>query len=97
MSDDNGPADTEHADDWHVTIHLYENRAETGARALLSARGRELRGHGEAHRSPYDSDVPRIGDELAVGRALMDLGRQLLHETEQDIEAVEGHPVHLRK
>lgn len=29
--------------------------------------------------------------------ALMDSGRQLLRKTEQDIEVVEGRPVHLRK
>ncbi|MEY9931762.1 hypothetical protein ABH926_006411 [Catenulispora sp. GP43] len=97
MSDDTTPADPGPADDWHVTIHLSENRTETGARALLTARDRELTGRGQAHRSPYDPDVPRIGDELAAGRALMDLGRQLLQETEQDIEVIEGHPVHLSR
>jgi hypothetical protein len=89
--------DTEHANDWHITIHLFEDRTQTGARAVLTAGDRELNGHGEAHRSPYDSDVPQIGDELAVGRALMDLSRQLLRATEGDIEAVQGHPVHLRR
>jgi hypothetical protein len=97
MSDNGSPADTEHSDDWHITIHLNEDRAQTGARAVLTAGDRALYGHGEAHRSPYDSDIPRIGDELAAGRALMDLGRQLLRETEQDIEMVEGHPVHLSR
>lgn len=97
MNDHGGRAETEHTNDWHVTIHLYEDRAETGARAVLSAENRELVGHGEAHRNPYDSDVPRIGDELAAGRALMDLGRQLLRETEHDIEMVMGQPVHLSK
>lgn len=97
MSDNGSPADTEHTNDWHITIHLSENRAQTDARATLSAGDRELHGHGEAHRSPYDSDIPRIGDELAAGRALMDLGRQLLRETEQDIEIAEGHPVHLSR
>lgn len=97
MSNPSSPSDIEHTNDydWHVTIHLFEDRAQTGARASLSAGNRELVGHGEAHRSPYDSDVPRIGDELAAGRALLDLGRQLLRETEQDIETIEGHPVHL--
>jgi hypothetical protein len=39
--------------------------------------------------------VPRIGDELAAGRALMDLGYKLLRVTEDDIGALEGRPVHL--
>lgn len=74
-----------HSTDWHVTIHLYENREQTGALALLDAGNHELWGRGEAHRSPYDPDIPRIGDGLAVGRALMGLGRKLLDEAEQDI------------
>jgi len=87
--------DAEHGNDWHVTIHLSDDRSDTGASATLSHGAQKLVGHGEAHRSPYDSDIPQIGDELAAGRALMDLGRQLLRETERDIEAVEGHPVYL--
>jgi hypothetical protein len=87
--------DTEHANDWHVVVHLDEDRTRTTARAVLGEGGPELTGRGEAHRSPYDSDVPRIGDELAVGRALMDLGQKLLRVTEEDIGALEGHEVHL--
>lgn len=87
--------DIEHGDDWHVTIHLFEARTLTGARAVLTAGHREFTGRGEAHRSPHDSDVPRIGDELAAGRALHDLGRQLLQATEEDIETLDGRPVHL--
>lgn len=88
---------TEHDSDWNVVIHLYEDRTRTDARAVLSVGDRELTGRGEAHRSPYDSDVPRIGDELAVGRALADLGRKLIEATEEDIGVLEGHPVHLAR
>lgn len=87
--------DLEHETDWGVVIHLSEDRTRTIAYATLGNGGPELTGHGEAHRSPYDSDVPRIGDELAAGRALMDLGQKLLRVTEDDIGALEGHPVHL--
>lgn len=89
--------DVEHENDWRVTVHLSEDRARTVADAVLGDGGPELTGHGEAHRSPYDSDVPRIGDELAAGRALMDLGYKLLRATEDDIGALEGHPVHLEQ
>ena len=87
--------DLEHDNDWGVVVHLSEDRTRTIADAALVNGGPELTGHGEAHRSPYDSDVPRIGDELAAGRALMDLGTKLLRVTEEDIGALEGHPVHL--
>ena len=88
--------DVEHENDWRVVVHLSEDRTRTVADARLNG-GPELTGHGEAHRSPYDSDVPRIGDELAAGRALMDLGQKLLRVTEDDIGALEGHPVHLQQ
>jgi hypothetical protein len=87
--------DTDHVNDWHVVIHLQEDRTHTDARAVLTDGDREFVGHGEAHRSPYDSDVPRIGDELAAGRALLDLGQKLVQVTEQDIGMLEGHPVRL--
>lgn len=87
----------EHVNDWHVTVHLFEDRTRTGAVAELSDGGRELTGRGEAHRSPHDSDVPRIGDELAAARALMDLGQKLIRVTEQDIGVLEGHPVRLER
>lgn len=87
----------EHEDDWRVVVHLSEDRTRTTAVATLGPGGPELTGRGEAHRSPYDSDVPRIGDELAAGRALMDLGNKLLRMTEDDIGALEGHPVRLNQ
>jgi hypothetical protein len=86
-----------HEGDWQVVVHLDEDRTRTTAHAVLGDGGPALTGHGEAHRSPYDSDVPRIGDELAAGRALMDLGQKLLRVTEEDIGALEGHPVHLNQ
>jgi hypothetical protein len=89
--------DIEHESDWRVVVHLSEDRKRTIAHATLGDGGPELTGHGEAHRSPYDSDVPRIGDELAAGRALMDLGQKLLRVTEDDIGTLEGRPVHLNQ
>jgi hypothetical protein len=47
-----------------------------------------LTGHGVAHRDPADMDVPEIGDELAAGRALHDLARQLVDIAERDIEGM---------
>lgn len=90
-------ADSGYGTDWEVVVHLAEDRTRTVAHATVAGGGPELTGRGEAHRSPYDSDVPRIGDELAAGRALMDLGYKLLRVTEDDIGALEGHPVHLKQ
>lgn len=86
----------QHLTAWNVVL-LYENRTRTDARAVLEVGGQEITGHGEAHHNPYYSDVLRTGDELAAGRALMDLGRELLHVTETDTGMLEGHPVHLKQ
>ncbi|RKN45999.1 DUF1876 domain-containing protein [Streptomyces hoynatensis] len=43
---------------------------------------------GTARANPEDENVPAIGRELAVARALSELSHQLLHVTIQDIE---GH------
>jgi len=65
---------------WRVDIYIDEERADrrTCAKALLRAdNGVRLSGFGTAWRNPSDSEVPYIGDELAVSRALADLAEQL--------------------
>lgn len=47
---------------------------------------RDVTGIGITRRNPSDKDVPVIGDELAVARALADLVRRLLALTADDIE-----------
>jgi Domain of unknown function (DUF1876). len=54
---------------------------------MLDTGTTELTGHGSAHCNPADADLTEIGDELAVGYALNDLARQLLHIAERDIRA----------
>ena len=44
--------------------------------------------------NPADRDMPEIGDELAVARALSDLGHQLLDAAAGDIEQMTHQPVH---
>jgi Rv2632c-like len=41
-----------------------------------------------ARRHPADPDVPEIGDELAVGRAFIELGERLVHAASEDIAAL---------
>ncbi|GAA2806382.1 hypothetical protein GCM10010522_25130 [Kribbella solani] len=50
-----------------------------------------------AHRSPEDTEIPEVGDELAVARALSDLAHKLLHAAASDIEAVTHRPVHVHR
>ena len=56
-----------------------------------------LDSRGETRRNPSDVDVPEIGDEVAAARALCRLADRLLGVASDDIEAIEGHEVHLRQ
>ncbi|MDN3027931.1 DUF1876 domain-containing protein [Streptomyces sp. S.PB5] len=77
-----------HTREWKVRLYLFEDEGTTKARVVLDTGTTSLTGHGAAHCNPADSDVPEIGDELAAGRALNDLGRQLVTVAEQDIEGM---------
>lgn len=64
---------------WTVDIHLDEHEDHTRARARLHNRDETgLVGVGLARLNPTDTNVPEIGDELAVARALADLAHKLL-------------------
>jgi hypothetical protein len=54
-----------------------------------------LRGVGFANRHPKDRDVPEIGAELAVARALSELAHELLQATADDIAGSLRRPVSL--
>lgn len=74
---------------WRVDIYIGERDDKTHAEArLLPGDEVSLTGIGVARLNPVDRDVPEIGDELAVARALSDLAHQLLHAAVEDIEAV---------
>jgi len=78
---------------WTVEIEIDEHEGKTRAKARLEWRGRDFVGIGVARRNPADYDVSEIGDELAAGRALSDLGHQLLVTTASDVQAVTDEPV----
>lgn len=83
---------------WTVDIFIDEHDDErrTYAEARLNTGDRtKLRGTGWAHRNPRDREVPEIGDELAVARALSELSHGLLSAAADDIEQLSGHPVRL--
>jgi hypothetical protein len=83
---------------WRVDISIDEHDDErtTRAEARLQTNDRtDLVGRGTAHRNPADSDVPEIGDELAVARALSELAHELLHSAASDIEQITHERVHL--
>ena len=76
---------------WSVDVFIWENdEGHTSAEARLVAENRSLSvvGRGLARVNPHERDIPEIGDEVAVGRALAELGRNLSSTAEADITAV---------
>ncbi|MFF3467995.1 DUF1876 domain-containing protein [Streptomyces sp. NPDC002619] len=77
-----------HTVEWKVHLYLFEDEGTTKARVVLDTPARALTGHRAARCNPVDTDVPEIGDELAAGRAMCDLGRQLVDAGERDIDGM---------
>jgi hypothetical protein len=81
---------------WSVDIYLYEDENATAANAVLhSDVPGPLDVRGEARRSPADPDMPAVGDEVAVARALRRLADRLLEMASNDLSDAEGRPVSL--
>ncbi|MEU4704053.1 DUF1876 domain-containing protein [Nonomuraea dietziae] len=79
--------------EWTVKILISEDDEDkrTEATAVLYALGnRRHESAGHARRNPEDRPVPEIGDELAAGRALMDLAEKLLGDGAEDIAELSG-------
>jgi hypothetical protein len=64
---------------WTLTLDITEEGMDsTAVDATLDTGNKTLVSHTSAHRNPNDPPAPDIGDEYAAGRALLDLGKQLL-------------------
>ncbi|QUH04442.1 DUF1876 domain-containing protein [Saccharopolyspora erythraea] len=82
------------------TITLNLQVVEAGAKTtadvgMTTGDGQALHGHGTARRHPDDPDVPQIGDEIAVARALFELAHKLLDTAAHDIGDRLHRRVHL--
>ena len=77
-----------HTRTWQLHLDLAEGDETTRAEVVLRTdAGTVLRHVGTARRHPGDRDVPEIGDELAVCRALSGLAHDLLDATVADVRA----------
>ena len=93
-----GGAGARHVKRWLVDVYLYEGDNDTAAHAVLHTESASpLDARGRSRRSPEDRDVPEIGDEVAAARALRRLADRLLGVASDDLAALEGHPVELRR
>jgi len=88
-------------DTWTVTVTIGEHDGHTRAVAHLQTRdtgrsgAQRLTGVGFARLAPTDLDVPEVGAEIAVARALAELSRSLLHVATEDVEQLTGHSAQL--
>jgi hypothetical protein len=86
-----------HVREWQVRVSIFESGDQTSANVvLLTEAPTHLSARGQSRRGTQDPDVPEIGDEVAVARALRHLADQLLDTAAQDVAAVTGHSAHLR-
>jgi hypothetical protein len=85
-----------HVKRWRVTVDIFESGKGTDAHAVLfSETPHHIDARGVARRNPDDMDIPEIGDEVAVARALRQLADDLLRTASDDIAQVEGRVVSL--
>ncbi|MGW1682494.1 DUF1876 domain-containing protein [Saccharopolyspora sp. NPDC002376] len=82
------------------TITLNLQVVEAGSKTtadvgFTTPAGQALHGHGTARRHPDDQEVPQIGDEIAIARALFELAHKLLDNAAKDIGERLHRRVHL--
>lgn len=82
--------------EYKVKIKVTRHDDHTDATAQLRWRHVDLVGSGMADLDPDDDYPKKVGEELAVARALTHLTRQLFVTTAGDIECVTGESVSVR-
>ncbi|MBN2622149.1 MAG: DUF1876 family protein [Acidimicrobiales bacterium] len=78
-----------------VDVTLSEDADHCEAVARTRVRDREISGWGRARRNPADPELPIVGEELAVARALADVSHQLIGAAADSLESALGRPVAL--
>ena len=79
----------------HVDVTVAEDSDHCEAVARLHVRGREFSGWGRARRHPADPEMPVVGEEMAVARALADVSHQLVVAAADSLESALGRSVAL--
>ncbi|MFI0900670.1 dsRBD fold-containing protein [Streptomyces sp. NPDC020983] len=88
-------APTTRTKSWTLNLEIAEESKDaTTVEAALDTGDRTLRTHATAQRNPGDPPAPEIGDEYAAGRALLELGRQLLRMATVDAAENEKAAAH---
>jgi hypothetical protein len=78
-----------------VDVSITEDADHCEAVARVRVRDRDFTGWGRARRHPTDPEMPVVGEELAVARALSDVSHQLVVAAADSLESALGRPVAL--
>lgn len=78
------------AHEWTVRISVFEGDDTTARAVLVADRLDDVAATGTSHRSDTDRPQARIGDEVAVARALRHLADELLATATSEISAATG-------
>lgn len=78
-----------------VDVTLTEDADHCEAVARVRMRDHDFAGWGRARRHPADPEMPVVGEELAVARALSDVSHQLVVAAADSLESALGRPVAL--
>lgn len=78
-----------------IDISVTEDADHCEAVAHVRMREREFSGWGRARRNPSDPEMPVVGEELAVARALSEVSHQLVVAAADSLESALGRPVAL--
>jgi hypothetical protein len=78
-----------------LEVTMTEDADHCEAVARVRVRDREFTGWGRARRNPSDPEMPVVGEELAVARALSELSHQLVVAAADSLESALGRPVAL--
>ena len=81
---------------WSVDLRIEEDEARTIVIATLRAGQRRLQSRGVARRNPIDPSLPRVGEDLAVSRALSHLAHDLLSDAVSQLETATHAPAGIR-
>jgi len=79
----------------HIDVTLIEDDHQCIATAKIVTTTGVMEGEGVARLKPGDAQVPRVGEELALGRALKMLSEQLLSTAAADISEHRSSQGHL--
>ena len=96
MDGPSGSIDPVGAMEWSMELRFEEDEARTKALVTLTAGSRRLQARGTARRNPLDPNLPRVGEDLAVSRALSQLAHDLLSDAASQLETATHGPAGIR-